>query len=72
MDYDSRNVENTQNIKEYYDCTIPYSICQIKTPSGIQKMFQVEVWFSQDHTIILSHTYLLCQKKKEPCSRKAL
>lgn len=72
MNYDSRNVENTQNIKEYYDCTIPYSICQIKTPSEIQKMFQVEVWFSQSHVIIISYRYDDCQKKKEPCSRKAL
>ena len=53
MDCDSRNVENTQNIKEYYDRTILYSICQIKTPSGIQKMFQVEVWFSQYHVPII-------------------
>lgn len=67
------HVENTQNIKEYYDCTIHHSICQIKTPSGIQKMFQVEVWFSQYHISILPHKYSYCQKKKKkPCRRKAL
>ena len=66
------HVENTQNIKEYYNHSIPYLICQIKNTfwnpedaSGGSMVLSIPCTY---HTIDI----ISLSKEKEPCSRKAL